>query len=187
MEKEERLNRIKNSLKEWSLLNKVYRNNLDADDYSVPVMKAAVICELVLQEILIENGIEVNNGFVPVQDRRYRNGLPVLTYCSKVDNEVIIPSQIKEMMDLIRHYRNDAAHIGGITEGEFVKFNEAFFAFLCWVYDEYDFFKSTEWFGDYRIEAENALILEMESYSEPIQDELNKLKRLKAYADALID
>ena len=185
MENVDRLEKIKNSLKEWSFLNKTYRSNPDVDDFSVPVMKSASICELVLQEILIENEIEVNNGFVPVQDKRYRNGLPVLTYCSKMENAGIIPSQIKGLIDVIRHYRNAAAHLRGITEGEYVKFNEAFFAFLCWVYDEYDFLKSTDWFGEYRIEAENALILEMGTYSESIQFELSRLKKLKAYSDEI--
>ena len=35
MDKQERIDRIENSLKEWSLLNKTYRNNPDVNDYSV--------------------------------------------------------------------------------------------------------------------------------------------------------
>lgn len=183
-----RIERIKDLLKEIDFLNDMYLMNNELTDYSAPVLKSSMACELMLNEILINDGIDVRNGFVSTDDSHSMHGrIPVLSYCARKE-VVCIPNQIRNLLEVIRIFRNRAAHVGTILLGEMLEFNKAFDAFKCWFFNEYDVFdtcdeKTKVWFTDYLIGMENNVWLQLDETNIE-KARIAQLRRIRSYVDA---
>lgn len=183
-----RIERIKDILKEIDFLDDMYSKNDELRDYSAPVLKSAIACELILMEILINNGIDVKDGLVNTDDSQSIHGkIPVLSYCARKE-VVCIPDQIRNLLEVIRNFRNRAAHVGTISLGEMQEFNKAFDAFKCWFFNEYDVFETCDektkvWFTDYLIGMENSVWLQLDETNIE-KARITQLKRIRAYVDA---
>lgn len=183
-----RIERIKDILKEIDFLDDMYSKNDELRDYSAPVLKSAIACELILMEILINNGIDVKDGLVNTDDSHSIHGkIPVLSYCARKE-VVCIPDQIRNLLEVIRNFRNRAAHDRAISLGEMQEFNKAFDAFKCWFFNEYDVFETCDektkvWFTDYLIGMENSVCLQLDETNIE-KARIAQLKRIRAYVDA---
>lgn len=187
-ERKQRVERLKDILKEIDLLNSIYSKNDELKDYSAPVLKSAFACEMILTELLIENGIEAKNGVVHIDDNHSVHvRIPIFVYC--VRKEVAcIPDQTRKLLEVIRNFRNRAAHAEDISLGEMQEFNKAFDAFFCWFFNEYDIFEQCEektriWFTNYLISLENSVWLQFDE-SNIEKARISHLKRIRAYVDA---
>lgn len=183
MDRREVIKQIKNNIAETDFLMAIYTDKEDVFDYSAPVLKATIACELMLSILIEESGNEVEMGCVINNGRR----IPVLSYC--VSNEISsIPLEIKNLINVIRLYRNRSAHAQLLSKQEMEVFNKAFDAFKCWFYEqiniEDDMSEETrEWYVTYIDKKGNEIIAELEKRnSEAIK--LQQMKRIMTYMNA---
>jgi hypothetical protein len=184
----QRIEQIQVLLKELLFLDEFYKHHEEVNDYAHPVLQAAKACEFILIELLYENGIEVKQGFVKIVNRfAQEEELPVLSYCSRLDVKCI-PTKIRNLLQVIRTFRNRAAHFSPITLAEMLEFNRAFDAFKCWFFYEYDIIercdeKTRIWFNDYLITMENDVWLQLDDTNIE-KARIAQLKNIRRYIDA---
>ena len=184
----QRIEKIQELLKELLFLDEFYTRHDEMENYSHPVLQSALACELILVELLYENGIEVSNGFVKTINRfAQEEELPVLSYCSRLDVSCI-PAKIRNLLQVIRTFRNRAAHFSPITLAEMLEFNKAFDAFKCWFFYEYDIIercdeKTKIWFNDYLINMENDVWLQLDDTNIE-KARIAQLKNIRRYIEA---
>lgn len=184
MERREVIKQIKNNIAETDFLMDVYAGIEDTFDYSTPVLKAAIACELMLDILLDDAGIEVDMGCV-IDNKR---NVPALFYCANNDISSI-PHEIKNLINVICLYRNRSAHAHPLSKQEMEVFNKAFDAFKCWFYEqtniEEDMSEETrEWYITYIDKKGNEIISELESKSLDAL-KLQQMKRIMAYMKAI--
>lgn len=183
-----RIEKIKKLLKEVMFLDEFYTRDEEVDDYSVPVLQAAMACELILAELLYENGIQVIHGFVEVENKFNKSeSIPVLSYCARLDVSCI-PAKIRNLIQVIRHFRNRAANMKVIALAEMLEFNKAFDAFKCWFFYEYDIIercdeKTKIWFNDYLINMENDVWLQLDDTNIE-KARVAQLRNIRRYIEA---
>ena len=184
----QRIEKIQELLKELLFLDEFYTRHDEMENYSHPVLQSALACEFILAELLYENGIEVSNGFVKTINRfAQEEELPVLSYCSRLDVKCI-PTKIRNLLQVIRTFRNRAAHFSPITLAEMLEFNKAFDAFKCWFFYEYDIIercdeKTKIWFNDYLINMENDVWLQLDDTNIE-KARIAQLKNIRRYIEA---
>lgn len=108
-------------------------SNSDIQDYSVIVLQGSFVCESMLELILKHDGYKVLNGMVEVEGKRMKTTL--LSFCSHHNG--ILPNECVMFVNLIRNYRNQAAHVSGITYEMAVEFSKALDYFTLWVKKQY--------------------------------------------------
>lgn len=115
-------------------------------DYAVIVMQAGKQCEVILREIIENEGIPVDErGFIDTSnDKRFphHKNMPLLTYACMSPN--LLPPEIRRVMDYIRKGRNMAAHIPAMTREQAEQFMQAFNAFSSWYYFHSGAYKSDQ-------------------------------------------
>ena len=184
----QRIEQIQELLKELLFLDEFYKRHDEMKDYSHPVLQSAKACELILVELLYENGIEVHHGFVKTTNRfNQEEELPVLSYCSRLDVSCI-PTKIRNLLQVIRNFRNRAANLKPIYLAEMLEFNKAFDAFKCWFFYEYDIIercdeKTKIWFNDYLITMENDVWLQLDDTNIE-KARIAQLKNIRRYVEA---
>lgn len=116
-------------------------------DYAVIVMQAGKQCEVILREIIENEGIPVDErGFIDTSnDKRFprHKNMPLLTYACMSPN--LLPPEIRRVMDYIRKGRNMAAHIPAMTREQAEQFMQAFNAFSSWYYFHSGAYLLTRW------------------------------------------
>lgn len=120
---------IEKSLKAF----KCFKSEDCLDDYSPPVLGTGRIAEHILLIFFEEKGCEVE-GSIVLRDNAgnpVKMGIP-FGFVQDSWKDLGIPFQIFRFIDVVRQYRNTAAHARGITYSECVVFAEAFSYFLTW-------------------------------------------------------
>ena len=158
MEKKERQDKIIESIKELEKLNAFYTEDESISDYAIPMLKAALISELLLAEVLIEKGFTVKNGIVFVDETKTIQGRlnsqnTVLSFCTRCEDE-IIPQNCKRLIKTIQIYRNETAHGSSVNIGEMREFYNAFRFLMNWFTLSFDFLDGLDddvakWFQEY--------------------------------------
>lgn len=125
--KKENLELALRMVKEVDSLNETYLKMPEFTDYSVPVLRSAQACEMLLLVLLQDKGIIVEDDGRVICDGK---PMTVFGYCAK--NEYILPKQCSEYIDTIRKFRNQSAHLGEISYADLITFKKAFDCFVSW-------------------------------------------------------
>ena len=125
--KKENLESALRMVKEVDVLNETYMKMPEFIDYSVPVLRSAQICEMLLRVLLQDKGIDVEND-----GKVYADGKTMTVMGYSVKDKDILPKQCGNYIKTILGFRNKSAHLGGITYEEMVTFKKAFDCFVSW-------------------------------------------------------
>ncbi len=166
---------------EVDALNETYLKNRDLDDYSMPVLRSAQVCELLLSIYIRDRGVEVNDdGTIGDGTRKEL----VFMYVKRQKD--LLPDECQRYLDEIIKFRNMSAHLIGISYEQMLTFKKAFDCFTSWFLlnikednentEEYElFFKLLdEKLGDIGITID---------FSDKEQAALDQQNRLVAYAN----
>lgn len=124
--------RIQAKLEEFKKIVDLMSNS-DIQDYSAIVLQGSFVCESMLELILKHDGYEVQNGMVEVEGKRMKTSL--LGFCSQSNG--VLPKECVMFVNLIRKYRNQAAHVSDINYRMAVEFSKALDYFTLWVKKQY--------------------------------------------------
>lgn len=129
--------RIQKNLEEYRKIVEVLQKE-KIEDFSVVALKGNSVCESMLEFILINKGIKVENGMVITEQNNSCQGprvpqkrASIISYCTVVD-KTIVPSECLNFLNLIRNYRNQAAHVAGLNREMIVEFSRALDYFTAW-------------------------------------------------------
>lgn len=129
-------------------------------------------------------GIEADMGFVLEDKKR----VPILSYCVNRESS-IIPTEIKNLINVIGLYRNRTAHNCLLSKQEMEIFYKAFDAFKCWFFEESNIEEemseeTCDWYIAYIDKKGNEIIAELESEN-PESLQLKQINRIMAYVNSL--
>lgn len=132
--------KIQNNLEEYRKIVEVFEKE-DIEDFSVIALKGTVVCESMLELILALKGIRVDQGMVIFDDDMQKNGIHTprhitpLGYC--IFEKDIVPDECRNFLNLIRNYRNQAAHISNLDKKMIIEFSRALDYFTAWFSKQY--------------------------------------------------
>ena len=109
--KKENLESALRMVKEVDSLNETYIKMPEFTDYSVPVLRSAQACEMLLLVFLQDKGIYVEDDVRVIADGKITT---VLGYCA--NNTEVLPKQCGDYIDTIRKFRKPSAHTGELDE-----------------------------------------------------------------------
>lgn len=134
---------IYDSMKEIEFLNNLYLESEELSDFSTPIVKSSQLVELLLEEMLNENGFTVVRGRgVYKNDAQQLLGhgyVSPISFCAR-SKDSPIPEEYRKFLIIITRNRNEAVHIGKKTKAEMYDFSKAYNCFVCWFFESYDIF-----------------------------------------------
>ena len=119
--------RVTKMIHEVDALNETYLKNQDLVDYSMPVLRSAQVCELLLSIYLRNRGVEVSDdGFIGSDKKREW----VFMYVAR--QKELLPNECQRYLDEIRRFRNMSAHLAETSYEQMLTFKKAFDCFTSW-------------------------------------------------------
>lgn len=126
-DKKQAYTRATKMIHEVDALNETYLKDRDMDDYSMPVLRSAQVCELLLSIYLRDMGIDVDDdGFIGSERKRES----VFMYVKRQKD--LLPNECQRYLDEIRKFRNMSAHLVGVSYEQMLTFKKAFDCFTSW-------------------------------------------------------
>lgn len=130
----ENIRKIQDQLVEYGKLIKMMKKS-DIQDFGFIVLQGSIICEQMLRVLIEEKGYYIeDNGMVRAQDQNIRGNMTPLGFV--LFNKTFLPRQCTRFVQLIRTYRNQAAHVPGIDFETAIVFAKALDYFTLW-FDDY--------------------------------------------------
>lgn len=132
--------KIQNNLEEYRKIVEVFERE-DIEDFSVIALKGTVVCESMLELILTQRGIRIERGLVIENEELDHNSfvrsrhITPLAYC--IHEKGIVPDECRNFLNLIKNYRNQAAHVSNLDKEMIIEFSRALDYFTAWFSKQY--------------------------------------------------
>lgn len=137
-ERKKPLSTVVKRIEETQDLYYEYQSAEDRDDYSQPVYKASIVCEILVSEVLRSGGVEVRDHRVIMKndDGSGKSGKWVVSFL--MDKELsALPDEYAEFFGIIYRFRKEIKEGKSISRESMNEFMHVYECFLVWFYINY--------------------------------------------------
>lgn len=131
MNKDRGLKEINKLIKEADFLYEQYIVNEELEDYSVPILKAAKVCECICEKMAISLGYDVQNGYVIFKEKgtKDKKRKYVISYLIGA-KQAKLSAENRKFLRIVCIYKKKAREMENISRGEMYEFFHAYRFFV---------------------------------------------------------